>query len=513
MSAQNYGGFTPSLPSIDVRFSRPEHIEHFLEAWRRPGTVPALPTEGPLRAELMAIGTILEHELRHFHDHLLCFESLQASWIRRQMLLNGMPAITCILKSDEHDIVPFPLLDWAGLNERDRGRRSSELEDLFPVGARRFWKPLTLQTSVNMPQSLIIRRQLSPREKHKFTQQALHAVRAYEAALDPLRHGLDTTQLEQGRFTPRFAHEFSALSTQVTAVAKTYGMSEAVEFMGLIASDGSTYNRFFWRMLHLFGSKGAYGDFDPSAVDFPKMQAVAFWVMTGCPDDGSKAGPATRLSTLVTAAEDDWVSVFPAGMDTLDLLDHFDSRVGCVPYRTSLGLTQTHLQSQCDASLQVLRSIPGTKESHTRGAEIFDSVLRCRADLIAAVGADPERYIDPGNWMLDLNAWPQCPVHLRFSTARMYVHKDDLRWCGSDAMFNVTSNIAGADGENHAGDVYMPSFFRGTVNVPLEPVIATQRLMLMLDLLFEPEQVSVVDDNAIRGFVRENYGKQLVRLI
>lgn len=513
MQAQNYGGFTGSLPGIDIRFGRREHIDHFLEAWQRPGVVPGLPKEGPLRAELMSIGTIVEHELRHFHDYLLCFESLQASWIRRRMLLNGMPAVTQILKSDEHDVVPFPLLDWAILTERERSRQRASLEALYPAGARRFWSPKTLPQKVSMPASAVIKRKLSRADELKFTSRSLQAVRAFGTMLDPLRHGLDPTPLAGGRFTPRFVHEFSALSTQLVAVARTYGWNEWAEFMATIISDPSIYNRFYLRMLHLFASKGAYGEFDPSQIDFPKMNAVAFWCMTGCPRDGAKGGPATRLSTIISAAEDDWHDVFPSDMGMVDLVDHFNKRVGCEPFRSSIDITQTQLESECSATLGALRSIPGAVKAHLRGPEIFDSVLRCRRMLIATVKADPEAYIDPGNWMADLTAWPQCPVHLRFSAGRIGVHRDHLKWCGPDAVFNVSTNMPATHAASYAGDVYMPAFFNGSASVPLEPVIDTQRLTLLFDLLFEPEQVGQVDDSGGRDFVREHYGKELLRLL
>lgn len=513
MQAQNYGGFTPSLPGIDVRFSRPEHVDHFVEAWGRPGVPPVLPAEGAWRTELMSIGTIFEHELRHFHDHLLCYESLQASWIKRQMWYNGAPAISNILNSDEHDVVPFPLLQWAELSDRERARSYDELKDLFPGSTRRFWSPKSLHAKIALRDGIVRVSSSTAKEKRKSTQQALHGVRAARQELSSLRYGLDPTPLDQGRFTPRFVHEFSAMATQIVAVATTYGEREAIEFMAMIATDSSTYNSFFTRMMHLFGSKGRYGNFDPSAVDFQKMNAVAFWAMTGGPQDGTKAGPATRLSTLMCAAEEDWEDVFPPGVGTLDLLDHFDRRTGCVPYRTSFDQTQARLQDLCNAAFQFVRSLPGSKDTHTRAMEVFSTVLHCRAKLIAAVKADPMHYVAPDRWMKDLNAWPQCPVHLSFSSARMYIAKEDLHWCGPDAQFNVTSNPASTEAEGYAGDVYMPSLFPGTARIPLQPVIETQRTLLLFDLLFDPEQVSANDENAVRTFVRETFGKDLVRLI
>jgi hypothetical protein len=511
--AQDYGGFTGSLPAIDIRFGGPEQIDHFREAWHRPGLVPLLPAEGPLRAELMSIGTIIEHELRHFHDHLLCFESLQASWIRKRMLLNGMPAVTQILTSDEHDVVPFPLLDWATLTERERSRKRASLEALYPAGARRFWSPKKLPTEVSMPAGVVIKRRLSRAEELKFTSLSLQTVRAFGSMLDPLRHGLDPTPLTGGRFTPRFVHEFSALSTQLVAVAKTYGWRECAEFMVTIASDPSIYNRFFLRMLHLFASKGSYGEFDPSEIDFPKMNAVAFWCMTGCPSDDTKGGPATRLSAIINAAEDDWHNVFPSGMGIVDLVDHFDRRFGCEPFRSSVDITQTQLESECSTMLGALRSIPGAAEAHLRGPETFASVLRCRRSLLGTVKSAPEAYIDPVRWMADLTTWPQCPVHLRFSAGRIGVHRDDLRWCGPNAVFNVSTNVPATQAASYAGDVYMPALFDGPAIVPMEPVIDTQQLTLLFDLLLEPDQVSQVNESGIRDFVREQYGKELLRLL
>ncbi|MCO8019429.1 hypothetical protein NI456_11230 [Brevundimonas diminuta] len=512
MLNQNFGGFTPSLPGIDIQFPSVDHLNHFEGAWGRFGR-PKLENDGPDRLGLMCVGTVVEHELRHFHDFLLNRDLLLSSWLRRRMSMNALPSIMTMLKSQTFDVIPYPLIEWARLPERSRAKRRAELERLFPTDRRRFWSPPMLPARIQPPKSAVNQAPRSEPEAEQAMRRALQAVREDMRTSAPLRAGLDDPAYGKMRFTPRYAFEVSALNAQLHAVIKTYGMNEGTEFLAMLAGQGTAYSRFFIQALQVLTGVSRPNARQGEPIDLPKLSAVAFWIMTGCRDDGPKGGPATRLAMLMSAASDDWVSIFPAGLTVTELVDHFDSMMGCVPFRDSLARTQTEMEWHLAAARQLLESEPDESKLQLSTVATYDSVLSCRRSLVSRIIAQPETYIDPYLWMGDLTIWPQCPVHMRFSAGRFGVPRERFAQYPSDAQYNVTTNLPLAQVNDWVGDVYLQSFFLAMDEIPLAPVIQHQRLNLLFDLLIEPDSMRPHDVMALRDFARTQYGKELVHLI
>ncbi|CAN7678571.1 hypothetical protein LJR090_001794 [Bosea sp. LjRoot90] len=512
MLGESYGGFTPTLPAIDIRLGSAEHFDHFHLAWSGLGRRQLLPRDATNRFALMSIGTVVEHELRHFHDYLLNRDLLLTSWLRRRMSINAMPVISRILRSSDLDLIPFPLLDWAGLSGPKRKTLQDELRSMYPKNQQRFWSPRTIRRRAQVPRSRVMRRSESAAEAAEQERLVLEGVRADREAIAPLRHGPDPTPLDQYRFTPRFAFEFSALNAQLQAIFQTYGINEGFEFAAGLSEDGSMFARFFTGMLEFFGSRGGSSAFEGENVDFPAMNAVAFWIMCGCSADGLKGSPSTRLSTLIEAARDGWDDVFPAGAGPVDLLRRFDHKVGVLPYVESLEATQEELDGHVQAARQFYAIDPAQAGSQLRSVDAFATVLGCRRDLVSRVLSDPSGYLDPLRWMKDLTVWPQCPVHLRFIDSRLGVAKERFEAYPPGTMFNVTTNLSDDKADEWVGDVFMESFFPSRSRLDLKPVVDHFHIASLFDVLVEPEQVSARDENKIRHFVRERYGKELVRV-
>ncbi|RYF25315.1 MAG: hypothetical protein EOO23_09055, partial [Comamonadaceae bacterium] len=299
----------------------------------------------------------------------------------------------------------------------------------------------------------------SAAEAAKQERLVLEAVRADREAIAPLRHGPDPTPLDQYRFIPRFAFEFSALNAQLQAIFQTYGINEGFEFAAGLSEDGSMFARFFTGMLEFFGSRGGSSSFEAEKIDFAAMNVVAFWIMCGCSADGSKGNPSTRLSTLIESARDRWDDVFPAGVGPVDMLRRFDDKMGVLHYVESLEVTQKELDGHVEAARAFYAIDPASARSQLRSIEAFSTVLGCRRELISRVLGDPSDYFDPLRWMKDLSVWPQCPVHLRFIDSRLGVARECFEAYPPGTMFNVTTNLSDDKIDEWVGDVFMESFF------------------------------------------------------
>lgn len=512
MLVQNFGGFTPSLPGIDIRFPSPEHLAHFEIAWSRQAR-PPLPGDHPDRLGLICVGTVVEHELRHFHDFVLNRDMLLTSWLRRRMSLNALPAIVWLMKSEAFDVIPYPVIDWARLPERARAVRRAELGPILPEDRRRFWNPRMLPARITAPKTAIVDPPRTEAEAEEMIRAGLKAVRGDLATIAPLRYGLDNTPLGQGRFTPRFAYELSALNVQFHSVIKTYGFDEGREFLSMLADQGTTYSRLFIEAMELFTGARRSDAARRQPIHLPRLSAVATWIMTGCADDGTKGGPATRLATLMDQARAAWDSVFPDGLSPAALLDHWDEQTGAVPFRQSLERTQKELENHLAAARMLFGAFPKEATHQLEAVSTYDAVLKCRRALIDAVIADPLTYVDPGLWMENLGNWPQCPVHMKFSAGRFGLPRAHFANYPDDTRYNLSSAVPPEHADSHVGDAYLRSFFPSLHDIPSAPVIKHQQINLLFELLVEPESVRPIDAMALRDFAETNWGKTLVQLL
>ena len=238
-------------------------------------------------------------------------------------------------------------------------------------------------------------------------------------------------------------------------------------------------------------------------------------------DDGNLSSPAVRISTLLHAAERGWSHVFPQTSVPSNLLDHWDTMAGVTPWRRSLEATQARLEGETNGILHsYAKAVDSVGAPLPPALKIFRAVLDRRRLLIDKLKVDPDRYIDPQTWANDLQHWPQCPVHLKFSPSRTRRRRADYSAWGDRAIFNLTTTFSFED-KSHptteeigdlVGDVYLPCYLPPDMEFPLQPIVGTQQMMMLFDLLFEPSQVNGRDERALRGFVRTEFGKRLLRL-
>lgn len=511
MLLQNFGGFTPSLPGIDIRFPSHGHLEHFEAAWGRRAR-PPLTDDDPDRMGLICVGTVIEHELRHFHDFLLNRDLLLTSWLRRRMAMNAFPAIKMMLTSTEFDVLPFPMIQWARLPEAKRAVRRAELAPYVRAGGR-FWSPAMLPKAIRAPEAAAMAMPRTPAQVEEAVRVSLQAVRKDLETIEPLRRGLDEPLPNQQAFTPRFAYELSALNAQLHAVAKTYGQAEAIDFLGMLRDQGTSYSRLFIHAVDVLTGRNRPGADQSAPLELSNLSVVAFWCLTGCREDGTKGGPATRLATLLDYASDDWDAVFPSGIGPSELVAHLDTKMGCVPFQTSLLNTQNELEAHVEAAARLYGLMPSETVLQRETVGTYQAVLEARANLIKSILADPLTYIDPERWMQDLAIWPQCPVHMKFSAGRFGLPREDFGHYPASAQFNLTSNVPAEMEKDWVGDVCLQSFFTSSYEIPLGPVIKHQRLNKLVDLLIEPDGITPLDATALRELVHTQYGKELVQLI
>jgi hypothetical protein len=414
------------------------------------------------------------------------------------------------------------MLDWARMSGPSRQSFLMRNADWLPKNARP-WNPLIVRKNPTRIAPMVIEPNLSSGALKQFHRRALEDVSLTMARMQTLRDGLGVAPPGGLRYTPRFAFELSALTTQIVATAVTYGEGEAWSFLSETMDDPAPYNRFFGEVIHRFLTRGGTEKASLDNLDLVTLSALCFWCMTGTARDGTRSSPSARLFSVLGAADDDWWQVFPLGMSTLELIDHWDKQMGVIPWRRSLELTQQLLEDDVGKALDWL-SQAGTEGVNgvTQDAlKVFRAVLDRRRLLIDAVMQEPMDYIVPERWMRDLSRWPQCPVHLKYSPGKFGRSKADFAHFGPGAQFNLATDFSYVDGTaadqadvcDRVGDVFIPSFFPGGFDIPLESIVRMQTFALVVDVLMDPAQVTWRDEKKIRTFVRDEHRKHLFRLI
>ncbi|WP_332660877.1 hypothetical protein [Brevundimonas sp.] len=495
--------------AIDLRFGDTQQVDHFLEAWGRPGppTITALTPHG--RIEQISIGTTIEHELRHFHDFLLSYPGVHNLWAKLQLTMNAMPLILGMIDRDDIDVIPFPLVTWA---EMPFDQRSHYLEDILGRGhGQRIWQPALMPAE----RAKVDIDRFTTGKEDGYEADILHVIRTQLRTLATVRTGIEFEGFSHP-LTSRFVFELSAFLVQAASVMATYGVKEFDEFVNRLASDRSIYPNFFSLMIALVHERGSpvFGalplQIDSQKVRWEILSAISTWCMVGCVDDGDGLYPEGRLVMLLEKALEDFDGVFPRGLDCIGLLDHFDRLFGMTPYKAALTLSQERLAGFLDRAKLRIANAPNAGDLHHQCLRIFDGVLKDRARLIERLDTRMEDYVNIGAYARDLPKWPQCPVHLNFQPAGIVVVRELLEKLGNDPRYNLLADAP--EDPDHAVDVMYSSFFPGGSSIPVDDVVLLGSLRAPCDLLLDPDQTSPADEQAVRSFAKAK-GKTLIRVM
>lgn len=349
----DFGGFSPRFAGVTIRITSQAAYDEFV-SFLTSSSSGAFPgdKEEPLGPILMR--SVMEHEIRHYHDFLLGSYNGMLFRARLQAILNGIEALHAA-KELPGEVFPLPLSTWMALSLEAREARLAEWAAFSSDGK----KPTAIPVPIVSKDML-----LQPREAGLyaiddsdptavFSVAAEYAARGYarirEVAQDT-QHGTHIVQAGEGirspdhrdLITPANIQEVLALTVQLGAIWQAQGEPQARAFARFFLSECNLPFARLWRLLldvSLRWTPDITGHEDElekaSAASFQVM-AIGTWALLGSHiREGEAASPAARLMRLISHLLADNAEVNTA-LDVAVTWDYWDTALALSPWRESL---------------------------------------------------------------------------------------------------------------------------------------------------------------------------------
>lgn len=460
----DYGGFNSRFLGVQLRFHA-SHPDVFSELMTLLGATPdqvvatgnAALQAGDARAfHVFALGSVLAHEMRHFHDFLLSPLSQAVFRWRVAGIFHGIQALPDIARQG---FVPVPLPRWARLPGDEQQTRLRQWARLLQQALTAFELPATAPAMLQLAHQQFsrIQRVLQPRRV---------------AQLQPLH-----------------LFEASALLVQYHCVRRLFGEPHARRFVAtLYALDVPADYKLVLNMLGRLWDKGS------AAWDMRAMSAMLLWAIAGATtvaDDDD--GPTIRFLRLFQLLEHDGLPT--PGLPVLTWFAQWDAALGSPPLLTRL---RAALAENEKLLQQVSHNQPPGDRLFRVVANGCLQAMQCLTALSRQMLADfqraPEAYVDPAQYV-DQAQFVACPWRVDFIGGGVEAE----RFQGS--RFVPWHTVSDATEQTLVTSAYMPA--RGANQVVASDAILDAALTMDFgDLLFNEFSRDGGDIDAIRRALR-----------
>lgn len=476
-----FGSFNPNFYGISLAFTSQDAIEtmaaynkeHDLDVWEAAQDDFDLARLGGL--------SVLQHEVRHFHDFLLSPFACQNMLHRLQATANGQSVVQ-ILPHMPGRFLPTPITIWLGWTEERRadwferdGRNAglTGLDDIVPLPVVDFDATVTSDaTPFTAEGALSIFASLSE-----------HTARAY-------------ISLEQGRARRDLGFAGIALSatdmfeatahlTQATCIYNTQGRKALEPFLEhLFRSDQAIL-----KPLQLLADILYYQDAD---LQTGRLLEIFTWVLLGNHNISERQQPVSSYYNAANVAlEAKAFLTETLEMPTADFWDLLDQITRRSPWRKNLTDALAHAQSSVnfiEQSYLANGPLSGTGAALVRVARRWEKDM---AQMIEVVTADPDAYCDLEAYVMHGGAGLPMPLALVHYGRGTLTSLDDFE------ETPTTRNIfLDAEREVLLYNVSAPS---DTPPADLDAVIDLYKIQKIIDFLFYEEATTRTLDQYYLG--------------
>lgn len=518
MSVHNiFGAFSSNFLGISISFEDLLHHEFFKAVYRGGGVIPELP-EGMTDLEATLVGTTLEHEARHWHDFLLSPLTIATFRMRSSGVLNAYTLWQYLTNSTDFDIIPTPVSDWVSKGTADRKKQIEFAQNWPEFQKGDVWNPPHIDFEKPSTDSSTKFFDRAP------TEQDIKApLRILVRNQEHVRAGRVGAAVPNGTisFSPRTVFELSALNVQLLSAWSTFGENGYITFVRHVVSLQSyTVQRAFLLSLAVAGcltsadgkklrdnldAKQAELDTRPGIANY-RLGVMLTWSMMGDRSiEGEIGCPADRLMRLLVAMLSGEDSVFVDSLNAQTLFDLWDEHFKLTPYsKISKGVDE-RLANAIDkvANLAGLHEVPATIHASLVG--LYDA----RQDFSRQFFAEPSHYASPAKYIHDLNKWPDWIIHFDLRKTGWGIRPEDANSDGEEIAFETVFNAH--DGSEMAQEMTMNGFFKKS-NFNLKESLELKHLFTLHDILMEPDNLDVYDQQALRKVLLETHGKKVLRV-
>jgi hypothetical protein len=369
--------------------------------------------ESPERAfEIFSVGTVLTHEMRHFHDFLLSPYGNALFRLRLTIMLNGFQAILPVLQNRK--TIPVPVPAWLSKSDHEK-----ELLARMWAGLYKNLQPEPLD--------------LSDDEELLITQTAKTYSRIKDFLINP------QTVSGSVSFQPYHLLEASAFITQAQNVFSVFGLEHAQAFVDFIVNNPSAapYSTVFRLLYNLWDDAGL-----PS--DTETMNAIITWCLLGdFLTEGWDACPTVRFVRLyeLLRSKDP-----PLRQDVTGLFDEWTRRLSCSPIKTAFERNEATTARFINHLEQNGGQYPAFMGGFVATAlRALKSLSQANAYMSALLLQDPVSYVNPYAYVQNDAAWPAAPAVATFVGGGILMNREKMESLNEKGIIIQNAKARGAD--------------------------------------------------------------------
>lgn len=471
------GGFDPRLLGITVRFATHEEFERF----RSPNYAFSAADLAKMKDDdafrHLSEMTVLQHEIRHFHDFLLSPYGQTLFRLKLQAYFNGIQALTLLIdvgKRTSANCLPIPVTRWARMDEASRtsqaGRWSRGPKKAPDGGA---WRPppVPFLPDVTEP-PLQPGMKVVPAGAGDLSALLRATLQAYDK-IGELCNNPESAKVPMP-LQPWHLMEVSALLVQAQEIAGIMGDALGHRFLNMLEESG--FPTAAVRVLKVLEAAWTDRGLSPRPPDLAAV--VAFGLMGSYATDGWKACPTHRIAALSSHLR---AHGPPSPGEAL--------RQTFSAWSVATGLSEPSeaMELQVRSNEALAGRYRESSASRGKGAKLTDTARvgaealhRASSNMLAEFIRDPEGYVAPARYLENLRRYPQPSIRCEFDGFRLRVEPSDLDdWLVLFAQENLNGTQFMRTGLLNAGWSDQPV-------MPPEAASALYCDLLGVDYAFQP---------------------------
>lgn len=422
--------------------------------------------------------TLLTHEFRHFHDHIISPYGSRVMHARCTLAFNtAMLLVAMRLQQDNANVLPAPLSTWCRMPFAERDAFIAELNAAVSYRGGHFIAPHLPLLSEDGE----ILSQPADQQPSEFVCEVVRGCAQARRALDSLQ------ALPPGITAPRDINasliwEASAVLVQCQEVKNAIGEMAAQRFVDILTSGSrNRYGTALRTMLGLFDAAGVPADID-TVLQF------VLWCLLGNPyEDKQYASPVIRLAKLSRVLLEQGTQA--VGSSARDNYELWDRATGSTATLSSLSDSLDRDQLFHSWLLQKLADAGREGEDRiiAEAIELFEQFIEARRYLIDLLQADPGMYASPSAYLSSLPELSAPPVKIVVESGGM-VLPDDFEDNGGQLYAGKQVAATGRT----AGVIFGPQVeMAGRPHIDRKTAFDAYTLFTMSDILFGPDVVDV----------------------
>ena len=343
----DFGGFNPRFPGVTIRIASQAAYDEFVSFLSSPasGRLPQN-NEEPIGPILMR--SVMEHEIRHYHDFLLGSYSGMLFRSRLQAVLNGIKALRAV-KELPGDVFPLPLSGWMTLTAEERNVRLEEWAE-FSIGGKNLVAipvPIVPKEALLRPHETGIQAIGDDDPAGVFSLAMEYAARGYARIQEMVKGAGDSGDSAFRRLiTPANIQEVLASNVQLHAILQAQGEQQARAFVRRFLTGSHLPPGRLWRLLAdvslrwMLATVEYEDELERTLAASFQVMTIGTWTLLGCHSkEGDAASPGVRLTNLLKHLLVDRAEVNTAENISTGVAatwDYWDTALKLTPWRESL---------------------------------------------------------------------------------------------------------------------------------------------------------------------------------